>query len=290
MYDGRKGRHGDGYPGPKALGSIGDDRPDRSSRMHEVEALVDPIEGQNVRNKIVDVYLVLHVPIDNLRHVGATPGTAECGPFPDAAGYQLERAGMDLLPCTGNADDDRYTPAAMATLERLAHQLHVADALETVVGTTLGQLHEVSHDVAPHLLGIDEVRQAELARKRLARRVDVDAHDHVGAGHPGTLDYVEPNSSKAEHHDIRSRLDLGRIDHRPDTRGHSAADVADLFERRVFPDLGHGDFRQHREVREGRASHVVIQRLAVERKAAGSVGHHALALRRPNSRAEIGLA
>ncbi len=134
------------------------------------------------------------------------------------------------------------------------------------------------------------MRHAEFARQRLARRVEVDADDHVGARHARTLDHIEPDAAEPEHHDIRTRLDLGGVDHGADAGGHAAADVADLVERRVFTNLRYGDFRQHREVREGRASHVVIQRLAVEREAAGAVGHHALALRCANGGAEIGLA
>jgi hypothetical protein len=40
----------------------------------------------------------------------------------------------DLLAGAGHADDDRLAPAAMAALQRLAHDRDVADALEAVVG------------------------------------------------------------------------------------------------------------------------------------------------------------
>ena len=134
------------------------------------------------------------------------------------------------------------------------------------------------------------MRQAELARQRLARRVEVDADDHVGADHARALHDVEPDAAQPEHDDVGARLDLGRVDHRADAGGHAAADVADLVERRVVADLRQRDLRQHGEVRERRAAHVVVERLAVEREAAGAVGHHALALRRADRRAQVGLA
>ena len=36
----------------------------------------------------------------------------------------------------------------VAAFERLAHHLHVADALEAVIGAALGQIDEVGHEIA----------------------------------------------------------------------------------------------------------------------------------------------
>ena len=85
-------------------------------------------------------------------------------------------------------------------------------------------------------------------------------------------------------------LDLGGVDHRADARGHAAADVAAGLERRVLADLRHRDLGQHGEVREGRAAHVVEDRLALVAEAAGAVGHQPLALRRADRGAQVGLA
>src|ERR1051325_10979974 len=45
---------------------------------------------------------------------------------------------------------------------------------------------------------IDEMRHAELAAERLARRVEVDAHDHVGADHARALHDIEADAAQAE--------------------------------------------------------------------------------------------
>src|SRR5205085_11225821 len=79
-------------------------------------------------------------------------------------------------------------------------------------------------------------------------------------------------------------------DHRAHPGRHAAADVADLVERRVLADLGDGDLGHHREVREGRAAHIMVDRLAAEAEAAGAVGHQALALGAADGGAEVGLA
>src|SRR5262245_37155639 len=126
------------------------------------------------------------------------------------------------------------------------------------------------------------MREAEFARQRLPRGIEVDTDDHVRSRHAGALDHVEADAAKTEYHYIRARLNLGRIDHRADAGGDPTADITDLVEWRVFADLGHRDFGQHREVGERRTSHVVIQRFATEREAAGTVRHHALALGCPN--------
>ena len=132
---------------------------------------------------------------------------------------------------------------------------------------------------------------AESLADLLARRVDVNAHDHVGADHAGALDDVETDAAQAEHHHVRPRLHLRGVDHRADTGGYAAADVANLVERRVLADLCQGDLRKHRVIREGRRAHVVVDDpVLAERKPAGAVGHHALALGLANRLAQIGLA
>jgi hypothetical protein len=58
------------------------------------------------------------------------PPNAE--PFHCRPGDELERPRRDLGAGGGDADDDRLPPALVAALERLAHRLRVADALEAV--------------------------------------------------------------------------------------------------------------------------------------------------------------
>src|SRR4029453_18835388 len=267
-----------------------DHRPDRFALVHEFEAFIDPGKRQDVGNQVIDVDLAVHVPIDDLWHVSAAACAAERGAFPYTACHQLERAGANLLAGAGNADDHRHTPSAMAALERLAHHVDIADAFEGVIGATSSEVHYVGHEIPLDLLRIDEVRHAEFSRERFARRVDVDANYHVGAGHAGTLDHVEPNAAQPEYDYVRAGFDLGRVEHRANARGDAAANVADLVEWRVLTNLGHRDLGQHREVCERGAAHVVVHRIAPQRKAAGAIGHHALSLRGANRRAQIRLA
>src|SRR6185369_17879157 len=107
----------------------------------------------------------------------------------------------------------------MAALECLTHQFDVADALEAVVGSAIGQVHEVRHEIALHVFGVDEMRQAEFARQLLPRRVEVDADDHVGSRHTGALNHVETDATKAEHDYIGAGLDLRSVDYGTDTGG-----------------------------------------------------------------------
>src|SRR4029079_12012564 len=113
---------------------------DRLSFLHQLEALVDVAERHGVRDQVVDVDLLVHVPIDDLRHIRAAPGTAERRALPDPPGDQLERTGGNLLAGTGDADDDRDSPALVGAFQRLAHGLHIADAFEAVIGTALGEV------------------------------------------------------------------------------------------------------------------------------------------------------
>src|SRR5262249_19602455 len=215
---------------------------------------------------------------------------------PHPSGDELERSGRDLLSGAGDADDHALTPAAVAGLERRAHQLDVADAFEGVVGApdlvraALGHVHEIGNEILADLVRIDEMGHAEALAPFLPGIVEVDADDHAGADQPQALDHVEADAAEAEDDALRARLDLGGVDHRADAGSHAAADVADLVERRVLADFRHCDLRQHGEIRESRAAHVVVDLLAADGEAGAAVGHDALALGGADRGAQVGLA
>src|SRR5258708_3345722 len=156
-----------------------DDRADRFAARHQVEALVDAVERQSVGDQRVDLDLLVHVPVDDLRHVGAAARAAERRALPDAAGDELEWPRRDLLAGAGDADDDRDAPALVAAFQRLAHQRGGADAFEDVIGAALCQARPRGHEVARDLLGIDEMRHAGAFGDRLAAGIDVHADAHV---------------------------------------------------------------------------------------------------------------
>src|SRR3546814_12482621 len=70
----------------------------------------------------------------------------------------------------------------------------------------------------------------------------------------------------------------------------AAADIAARLERRVLTDLRDRDLGQHGAVGEGRAAHVMEDRLHLVAEADGAVRHHALALGRADGGAPIGLS
>src|SRR5260221_7244534 len=270
---------------------IDNDRPDAFPRVHQLEAFVDVVELQRVRDHRVDRDLPVHVPVDDLRHVGAALGAAECGAAPVSASDQLKWPGRDLLAGLGDTDDDAGAPAALAAFERGAHHLDVPGRIESVVGAAVGDLEYLVDDrLAVLAAAVDEVGHSELAAPIFTGGVDVDADDDDSADQPRALDDVETNSAEPEHDHARAWLDLRGLDHRADPGGDAAADVAGRLERRVLADLRHRDFGQHGEVRKSRAAHVMVDRLALVREAAGTVGHHALALGRADRGAEVGLA
>ena len=79
--------------------------------------------------------------------------TAERGTFPHAPGHQLERPGADFLAGTGDADDDAFAPALVAALQRLAHHVRIARAVEAVVGTAVGELDEIEARILAAIKG-----------------------------------------------------------------------------------------------------------------------------------------
>src|SRR5262249_18531099 len=146
---------------------INDDATDALATMHEVKGLVDVAKRHRMRDHRVDLNFPLHVPVDDLRHVGAATGAAEGGAAPYPAGDELERPRGNLLAGAGNADDDALAPAAVAAFQGRAHEFDVADAFERVVGAAdlvgaaLGHVHQMGDEVAAYLVRIDEVRHPE---------------------------------------------------------------------------------------------------------------------------------
>ena len=102
-----------------------------------------------VISRSISIFLSMYQ--STIRGTSVRPArAAERRALPHAPGDQLERARRDLLAGAGDADDDAHAPAAVAALERLAHQLDVADALEAVVGAAAGELDQVRHQIALH--------------------------------------------------------------------------------------------------------------------------------------------
>src|SRR5256886_16397828 len=238
-------------------------RADRLALVHQIEGVVDLLQRHDMRDQLVDLDLAVHVPIDDRRPGGGAAGAAERRTFPHPPGDQLERSGLDLLPRSGDADDDRHTPATVAALERLAHEIDVTDALEAVIGTAVGEAHQVLYQVPAELLGVHEVGHAEALGERFAARVDIHADDLARADQARALDDVQPNAPQAEHHYVRARLDLGRVDDRADAGRDAAADVADLLEGRVLADLGE---RSEEHTSELQSQSNLVCRLLLEKK------------------------
>src|SRR5580693_10051106 len=135
--------------------------------MHEIKCIVDALERHLVRDQRINGDLAVHIPIDDLWNVRAPPRPTERCALPYPTCHELEGTCLYLLPCPGDTDDNRNTPAAMTTFERLAHQLHVANAFEAVVGATVSECHQMSHQVCASLFGVDEMCHAELLGQRL---------------------------------------------------------------------------------------------------------------------------
>ena len=145
---------------------------------------------------------------------------------------------LDLLPGAGDADDHRHAPAAMAALERLAHHVDVADALEAVVGAAAGELDQVRRRGRPATsFGLTKCVRPNLRASASRAGLRSTPTIMLAPTMPRALHDVEADAAQAEHDDVGAGLDLRRVDHRADAGGDAAADVADLVERRVVADL-----------------------------------------------------
>ena len=74
--------------------------------MHQLETLIDLVQRKFVGDHRIDLDLAVHIPINNLGHIGATLRAAKRRTAPDAACDQLERTGGDFRTRRGYPDDD----------------------------------------------------------------------------------------------------------------------------------------------------------------------------------------
>ena len=153
----------------------------------------------------------------------------------------------------------------MAALQGRAHQVHITDALERVVHAAARELDDDVLDRFVIVVRVDRVRRPELFRELELVLVDVDRVDAAGFGHDGALDGADAGC-------------------------YTAAEQANLLERGFLADLGDGDLWQYRVLTKRGRSHVVVHGISIVGKARRAVRHQALALRRPDGLAKIGLA
>ena len=208
---------------------------------------------------------------------------------PDAARDQLERTRADFLAGAGDADDDALAPALVAAFQRRAHHVDVADAFEREVHAAVGQLDDHVLDGTVVVLGLTQsVAPMALARMNLLGLVSMAMMRPALAC---TAPWITASRCRPGRTRRRCRLpDLGGVVDRAQAGGHAAAQQADLFVRRGRVDLGQRDLVDHGVFAEGRAAHVVVERLAFIAEARAAVGHDALALRGADLLAQVGLA
>src|SRR5437763_570538 len=183
------------------LPSEADDGANDLALVQQIERAVDLLERQHLADHLVDLDLPAEVALYEPGQLRAALYAAERRAAPHAAGDQLKRAGMDLLPGARDADDDRLPPALVAALERGAHDAHVADAFEGVVDPAVGHVDDDLLDGQVVVLGVDAIGGAERSGHREFLGVGVDADDSPGLGHHCPLHHRQADAPQAEHRD-----------------------------------------------------------------------------------------
>ncbi len=101
---------------------------------------------------------------------------------------------------------------------------------------------------------------------------------------------AQADAAQAENRHRGTRGHFRGVEYGTNSRRNTAAEEADLLQRRFLRDLRNGDLRQHGVFRERRGTHEVKDGLPAAGEPARTVGHHAPTLRHTNRLAKIGLA
>ena len=184
----------------------------------------------------------------------------------------------------------------MAGLERAAHDVHVASAVESVVETAIGHVHQPRLDclaILEVLSRVDEVGSTELSRPLLLRVVHVDDDDLTCFVLDSTLDDTETNAASTKDSDSGTLLNtaLASSDHGGAiASGDTAAEQTGAVHGSLLGDGNDGDVGDNGVLRESGAAHEVQEVLALALETRGAVRHHTLALCGTNGTAKVGLA
>src|SRR6187200_1504649 len=108
-------------------------------------------------DEVVDVDLPVHVPIHDLRNVGAPLGPAKSAASPIAASHELKRPRGDLFTSASDSDDHGGAPTFVTALQRLPHDADIAHAFEREIRATTGEFDEVLHEIRSHFRWVHEV-------------------------------------------------------------------------------------------------------------------------------------
>ena len=137
---------------------------------------------------------------------------------------------------------------------------------------------------------VDAVGRTERFGEFKLARVGVHGNDAAGLGLARALNNGKTNTAETEYCNGVPRLHLGGVMHCANPGGYAAAQQAYVLRVGVWVDLRDRDFRHHGVLTECRATHVVIERLAIIGKPSSAIGHNAFALGLTDRYAKVGLA
>src|SRR5581483_11040250 len=254
----------------------GDHTPDPVLRLHQLEAAVDLVQRQPVRDQRLDVDLAGEPPLDVLRHLRPALDAAERRSGDAAAGDQEPRHDLEHLALAGNPAHRREPPGLARRLDGLAHDRDVAGRLDRVVRAEAAGLRADPLDGV--VAGDAHVGCAVVPRVRETLLGEVDRNDPAGAREARADHRAETDEAAAEDDDRGAGLDLRSVQRSADPGREAAGERRAALVRRLRVDDGERDLREHRVLRERRGAHEVTQRLAGAREPRRSVREVAEAL------------
>jgi hypothetical protein len=247
-----------------------------------------------VRNELINLKVAIHVIRNETRKLRAALDTTERAALPYTTSNELERTCRNLLASGRDTNNDGLAPALVASLERGAHDVDVARAVEGVVASAVGHLDELLLDaLGAELSGVNEVGCAELLSPLLLCVVDVYNDDLAGLVLGCSLDDGQTDAAGAEDGDVGALLDTvlaGGDDGGSVAGGDTAAEQAGAVHGRFLGDGDDGNVCYDGVLRECGCAHEVEEVLALALEARGAVGHDTLTLGCADLSTKVGLA
>ena len=147
----------------------------------------------------------------------------------------------------------------------VTHAVSAQEALEKMAKESFSLL--ISDIVMPGQNGLELLKMVK-KEWPLTKAVMMTAYaateTAVKAIRLGALDYIETNSTKAEHGNRATGFYLGVKGYRAYACGNAAADITNFIEWGVRTNLGDGNFREHRVIGESGTAHVMKDWFAIQ--------------------------
>mmetsp|Transcript_9980 Transcript_9980/g.16770 ORF Transcript_9980/g.16770 Transcript_9980/m.16770 type:complete len:214 (-) Transcript_9980:481-1122(-) len=212
--------------------------------------MINLIQRQFKRHVFVHFQFATQIFLNHLWQIRWTFIAAKCTAAPHTTSDQLKRTCGNLFACLGHTNDHRLTPAFVTRLQRLAHGMHIANALERVVESTVKLFNQHIYNGFVKIFWIKTFRCSHFFCKFEFFWIQINSNNILCTSCLGALNHTGTDTAQAPHSHIGVLIVFDGVDCRTVASGDATAEQTRRAVIRFVTHHCHSDFRQHSVLRE----------------------------------------